>query len=148
MHRKPDKTNRRRRVSYMDNLWRMIVLARADYKSEISRSEGPLEAHHIAKKPNDRLRFMLYNGVCLTYDEHRKAAHSDNVKIKSEFEKRIKELRGDDVYDRLAEHRWIDKVDFAELIKLQKELEHEYANLLAAGEIRKPVANYKYWRES
>lgn len=55
--------------------WACIIKHLADYKSEWSGKTERLNAHHLEGKTNNRLRFELKNGVCLTAGEHHYIAH-------------------------------------------------------------------------
>lgn len=90
-----------------DELWALLVKAKAGYKSEISGKEGRqiggesiLHAHHIKGKPNYRLRYEITNGVCLTAGEHKFGVHVEGRK--ASYEKRIAEAKGKKVMDKLA----------------------------------------------
>jgi len=94
-----------------DELWRDIIIMKAGFKSELSGLPGKkldmdrghvLQAHHIARKPNYRLRYELENGICVTRSEHQRFRGRD-AEI---FRHRVMELRGHDIYDRLYVLRW------------------------------------------
>ena len=72
-----------------DNLWRECCRARAGYKSELSGDTKILQIHHIVNKPNNRLRFELLNGICLTRAEHIYGIHSRDTVIVNKYRKRI-----------------------------------------------------------
>lgn len=89
-----------------DDLWKEIIFIKAGYKSEISQQEGKkiggthiLQAHHIGRKPNNRLRYEIENGICLTMWEHKYGIHGDH---EEEYRERIKKVKGKDIYDRMA----------------------------------------------
>jgi len=91
-----------------DDLWKLLIKMRACYKSELSQKEGRqiqgehiLHAHHLAYKPNYRLRYDLDNGICLTAGEHHFQAHHPGRK--SKFEEKVKAIRGPDIFDKLEE---------------------------------------------
>ncbi len=95
-------------VKQLDQLWAECIKARAEYLSEISGKPGRqvagehiLNAHHIYGKPNYRLRFELDNGICITNGEHNFDAHGTRSR-QDEFEKKVKELRGQDIYKKLS----------------------------------------------
>ena len=89
-----------------DALWSECIKARAGYKSEycVHSDHQILNAHHIAGKPNLRLRYELENGVCLTWAEHNYIAH--NAGRQEKFRKFIKDLRGEKIFDRLEKLSW------------------------------------------
>ena len=102
------KSEHKKLIKECDDLWSEIIKKRAGYKSELSGVYGVqldkeigsiLQAHHIAKKPNLRLRYDLDNGICLTKWEHRYGIHGNH---EEEYRKRIKQVRGEDVYERLS----------------------------------------------
>lgn len=87
-------------------LWADIIKKRAGYKSEYSGKLGKeaggteiLNAHHIAGKPNNRLRYELSNGICITNGEHFYIAHHSGRQ--ESFRDFVKKLRGEDIYDKL-----------------------------------------------
>ena len=91
-----------------DDLWGECVLLAAGFKSEISGINGKqidpnsgsiLDPHHIARKPNNRLRYELKNGICLTKWEHRYGIHGD---YEEEYRDAIKRVRGEDIYEKMA----------------------------------------------
>ena len=93
-------------VKLCDGIWSEIIKIKAGYKSEYSGKLGKkaggsetLNSHHIVGKPNHRLRYEFDNGICLTGGEHKFIAH--HTGRQEIFRKRIKEIRGDDIYDRL-----------------------------------------------
>ena len=88
-----------------EDVWKQIIKERAGFKSELSGAKGKviggdaiLHAHHIARKPNYRLRFELDNGICLTAWEHRYGIHGDH---EEEYREKIKKVKGDDIYERM-----------------------------------------------
>ena len=88
-----------------NNLWREICFKRAGYKSELSGKEGRqiggshiIQVHHIVGKGNYRVRFELENGIVLTQWEHIKGIHGGQSEA---YRAKIKEVRGNDIYDRL-----------------------------------------------
>ena len=116
-----------------DKLWTECVKARAGYKSEVSGKEGKqiggehvLHAHHIARKPNYRLRYELDNGICLTAWEHRYGIHGDH---EEEYREKIKDVRGANIYQQLLPLRNVVKIDL-QLVKIYLEQElAKYENL-------------------
>lgn len=93
-------------VKLCDELWADIIKARAGYKSEYSGKLGKkaggdevLNAHHIVGKPNHRLRYDFDNGICLTGGEHKFIAH--HTGRQEMFRERVKQIKGEDIYDRL-----------------------------------------------
>jgi len=89
-----------------DVVWGDIIKKRAGYRSEYSGKLGiqaggieRLNAHHIVGKPNLRLRYELNNGICLTGGEHKFIAH--HTGRQEMFRERVKEIKGNDIYDKL-----------------------------------------------
>ena len=82
-----------------DGLWSKIVKLRAGNKSELSGKTENLHSHHIIGKPGYRLRYELDNGICLTGGEHFFGVH--NQGRQKDYEKRIREVKGQDIYERL-----------------------------------------------
>jgi len=72
-----------------DNLWRECCRAKAEYKSELSGDTKILQIHHIVNKPNNRLRFEILNGICLTRSEHIFGIHSRDTVIANGYHNRI-----------------------------------------------------------
>ena len=89
-----------------DKLWSEIILKKAGYKSEIHPfhigkqigGDHTLVAHHIARKPNFRLRYETDNGICLTTGEHHYGIHGSQEEKYLEL---IKLSKGEDIYDRM-----------------------------------------------
>jgi hypothetical protein len=90
-------------LKFLDKIWAHLVKCRAGFRCEISgklRGEVILDAHHIVGKPSHRLRYELDNGISITKGIHNFGAHGSKTR-QVEFEKRVKQLRGEDVYERL-----------------------------------------------
>lgn len=83
-----------------DKLWAEIIKARAGYQSEISGKTKGLNAHHIAGKPNLKLRYDFDNGICITGGEHIFGIH--HAGREQEYREKIKRVRGADIYERLS----------------------------------------------
>ena len=110
-----------------DELWAECIKARAGYKSEVSGVEGEqigglsvIHAHHIARKPNYRLRYELDNGICLTAWEHRYGIHGNH---EEEYRIKIQAVRGTDIYQRLYPLRNVLKKTDLKLVKIYLEQE-------------------------
>ena len=66
------------RVKRCDELWSKVVKVQANYKCErCGNSEGRLNSHHIIARTNYKLRYDVYNGVCLCFNCHINFAHAD-----------------------------------------------------------------------
>jgi len=65
-----------------DSLWAECIKRRAGYECELTGvlgNETPLAAHHIAGKPNYKLRYNLDNGICIdNYKMHIWGVHNKN----------------------------------------------------------------------
>jgi len=113
-----------------DDLWSKIIKKRAGHKSELAsvkgfcldESTGIIQAHHIAKKPNYRLRYELDNGICLTAWEHKYGIHGNH---EERYRNYIKLVRGKDIYKRMELLRRMGGSTDLTLVKiyLKKELE-------------------------
>ena len=104
-----------------DDLWKEIALIKAGHKSELSGKEGRkiggehiLKVHHIARKPNYRLRYELDNAIVLTSWEHRFGVHGDH---EEEYRERIKKVKGEDIYSRMLLLKREGKTDL-KLVKI------------------------------
>ena len=112
-----------------DSLWSDCIKARAGYKSEILNKkagkqiggDSTLHAHHIAGKPNYRLRYELDNGICLTSGEHKFGIH--NQGRQKEYEEHIKKAKGGDIFERMEALKWQTTSGGLELVKLYLEQE-------------------------
>ena len=118
-----------------DDLRREIIYRRAGYRSEWSGRAGKkaggtdiLQDHHPAGKPNNRLRYELENGICLTIGEHSWIAH--NQGRAEEFRRFILKKKGANFFDKMellknqsgkTDLRMIKIYLEAELKKTQKE---------------------------
>lgn len=98
---KKKKKPRQKLKKHLDDLWRECVKLRASSKSELSDQEG-VDCHHIARKPNDFLRYDLDNGICLTKWEHRYGIHGNH---EEKYRDLIKKVRGEDIYEKLRMRR-------------------------------------------
>jgi len=88
-----------------DLLWAECIKYRADWKSEYSGRKGILHAHHLMGKSCYALRYSLENGICLTAGEHKFIAH--HAGRQEQFRKRVKEIRGDDIFEKLYKIKWM-----------------------------------------
>ncbi len=88
----------------VDALWSKAVKLRAGNKSELSGLTGCLHAHHLAGKPNYRLRYELLNGMALTAGEHKFVAH--NSGRYESFRHRVMLMRGMDIFEKLYALKW------------------------------------------
>ena len=110
-----------------DDIWADLIKAKAGHKSEYSGKLGKkaggdeiLHAHHILGKSNYRLRYELDNGISLTAGEHKFIAH--HTGRQEMFRERIKEIKGQDIYERLKLLKsGISKVDYKMMFLYLKE---------------------------
>ena len=86
-----------------DDLWALVVKARAGYRSELSGKTDLLHSHHIAGKDCYRLRYELDNGICVTAGEHFYGIHHQGRK--ANFEHMIKIVKGFGIFERMEELR-------------------------------------------
>lgn len=96
------KTDNKKLKKHLDDLWREYIKLRAGSKSELSGKEGALDCHHITRKPNNFLRYDLDNGICLSKWEHRYGIHGNH---EEEYRELIKQVRGNDIYEKLRPRR-------------------------------------------
>lgn len=81
-----------------DRLWAEVVKLRAGGRSQISGKREPvMNAHHVVGKPNNRLRYEIDNGICLTPSEHIYGIHNEGRR--REYEERIIRAIGRDKYE-------------------------------------------------
>ena len=94
-------------VKQCDEIWSMKIRESTHFTSEYSGKEYDKDSgiylcvHHLIGKPNYRMRYELLNGICLTLGEHKWIAH--HTGRQEDFRKRVKEIKGDDIFDRLDE---------------------------------------------
>ena len=87
-----------------DNLWKDYIKERANYTCELTGISGvQMAAHHIAGKPNYRLRYELRNGICLdNYKMHIWGVHNKNDPAKAfEIQQRIIHHIGEEEWEYL-----------------------------------------------
>lgn len=127
---KSTKSDHKKMIEYLDGLWSRAIIARAGFKSEITALGGDnfvLQAHHIYRKKNYYMRYLLENGICLTKNEHLFGIHSSDMNEVKEYEELVKTLRGHDIYETLAfKQKCNTKVD---LFLIEKMLLQEIARL-------------------
>ncbi len=118
----------------LDKLWIECIKARALYKSELSGKEGRkiggdiiLTSHHIVGKPNNYLRYLLDNGICLENgNEHIFGVHNKNDVIRARYyQDLIIQKIGQEKYNQLLSFRKKAPTVDLRLIKiyLQQKLE-------------------------
>jgi hypothetical protein len=126
--KKKKKPNLRKKS---DELWRDILLLKANYKSEISGKlckkhggDSILQAHHICRKPNYALRYDLENGIVMTMGEHKFGIHGEREEW---FRNRIKEVKGQDIYERLMQKK--NETGSKAIVEYYEELKKIYDDL-------------------
>ena len=88
---------------FLDLVWSYLVKVRAGFRDEITEATKDdvfLNSHHILGKPNLRLRWELKNGICIAQGLHHFGAHGTKTR-QLQFERKVRELRGNDIYDKL-----------------------------------------------
>jgi hypothetical protein len=91
----PRKTTKKGLTKKLDKAWSRHVKIRAGNKCEVCGSSLNLNSHHIVSRTNRRLRWELYNGVCLCVKCHKfgnYSAHNNPVF----FQAWLKQNRSDD----------------------------------------------------
>jgi len=117
----PRKPSRKTLKTKLDKAWSIAVKKRAGNVCEVCKSSKSLNAHHIVGRRNLRLRWELYNGVCLCAKHHvfgMNSAHQnsewfhfwleehrweDLAKVNVEMVKGIKKWTMDELQDKLKE---------------------------------------------
>jgi len=114
-------------IKVCDELWSMKIRESVGFRSEYSGKEYDKEngiylcVHHLIGKPNYRMRYELLNGFCLTTGEHKWIAHhTGRMKL---FKCRVKEVKGDDIFDRLDEMYRLSKDSKSDLRLIKLYLE-------------------------
>ena len=77
-------------------MWYEVIKKRAGYICQLTGVPGQVAAHHIAGKPNHRLRYELRNGICIdNYKMHIWGVHNKNDPAKAfEIQNRIIDFIG------------------------------------------------------
>ena len=109
----------------LDSMWSRVVKIQAGNKCEVCGLEGDncrLNSHHIVGRRNYRLRWELYNGVCLCSGCHTfrtLSAHQNPLW----FESWLKENRGEDLKLLRTTMNEIKKWSMDDMLDLRKEFE-------------------------
>lgn len=138
-----NKPSKKILIKECDGLWSEIILRKAGFRSEISGLPGRqidndghiLQAHHIARKPNYRLRYELENGIALTIGEHKRGIHGTDEEL---YRERIKKVKGQDIYERMSLLRNASSPSLElikiyleqELLKYSDDLPKEFADVI------------------
>lgn len=99
------KSTHKQLVEECDEFYLELIKKLAGYKCELSgatREEGAiLQTHHILHKPNIFMRYYIPNGICITRELH--ALDNDGLSRTSrgKLETMIRDLRGQDIYEKL-----------------------------------------------
>lgn len=91
----PKTASKKTLTKKLDKAWSDVVKLQAGNKCEVCGKTDYINAHHIVGRRNYRLRWEIYNGVCLCSGCHTfktDSAHQNPVW----FEKWLKENRGED----------------------------------------------------
>jgi len=117
----PRKPSRKTLKTKLDKAWSIAVKKRAGNVCEVCKSSKSLNAHHYISRSNLRLRWELFNGVCVCPGHHlfnNESFHKDPefghywmeehrwedlCKINVEKAKGIKKWTMDELQDKLKE---------------------------------------------
>jgi len=109
----------------LDKLWSQLIKREAGNKCEVCDLEGGntrLNSHHIVGRRNYRLRWELYNGVCLCSGCHtfrRNSAHQNPIW----FDEWLRDGRSEDYKLVKSTMNEIKKWSMDEMLDLRKEFE-------------------------
>lgn len=126
----PRKISKKGLGKKLDIAWSRVVKLQAGNKCEIcGLKHDKLNSHHIVGRRNLRLRWELYNGVCLCPGCHTfrtNSAHQNPIW----FDKWLKENRGEDLKLIESTMNEIQKWSIDDMKVKSKELNEELNNLL------------------
>jgi len=94
----PRKISKKGLKKKLDKAWSALVKQEAGNKCEVCGLAGDncrLNSHHIVGRRNLRLRWELYNGVCLCSGCHTFRSHSAHQNVVW-FDEWLRENRGED----------------------------------------------------
>jgi len=131
MKRKP-KSPRKKIEKRLDDLWKLCIKERANWKSEKSGNGGFMHAHHIHTRECRSTRWDLDNGICLNGGEHKwfhkyplKAYRWLVAKKGQQFIDNL-EIRANIIVKRTLEDLlWIEKELKIKLMELKKRRDNE-----------------------
>lgn len=143
------------RKQFADWLWLLVVKARAGFTCEISGcdyTQTVLNAHHIAGKSESSLRYSLLNGICISMGIHKFDAHSTEYFRRKAFEDKVRELRGEKIYESLEELAKEDGYPIEKVIEYllkvakqyRKEIEQFYLDKYQNNSIEKRRYEYLF----
>ena len=92
----PRKIGKKGLTKKLDKAWGKVIRLHAGNRCEVCGEENYLNSHHIVSRSNRRLRWELYNGVCLCSGCHtfrNNSAHKNPIW----FRNWLKEYRGVDL---------------------------------------------------
>ena len=132
---KKKKSNATQKMEWLDFLWSTLIKAKAGFKSELSGKTNDLQSHHLAQKPNKKLRYMPENGICVTSGEHKFGFHGGNIEA---YKEKAKIAKGYDVYESLLPYvhnkEKFNAIEIEEmLLKELKPYKMEIMTLLKTG---------------
>jgi hypothetical protein len=124
--------------TYLDTLWREIVLIKAGYKCEISGDTKELQAHHYYGKSTNALRYNTDNGICLTKQNHILGIHSHDPSRSMPIQAALLEIiinRSPRLLDKLMMQKNLLKVDLKYIkIDLENQLKELKNNVISSSE--------------
>lgn len=106
----------------LDGLWSELVKQEAGNKCEVCSKKEYLNSHHIVGRRNLRLRWELYNGVCLCPGCHtfkRDSAHQNPIW----FDEWLRDNRAEDYKLVKKTMNEIKKWTMDEMLELREEFE-------------------------
>ncbi len=113
----------------LDKIWSEAVKEVAGGRCEICMKNTTLNSHHIFSRSNRSVRWDLDNGICLWVAHHtfgNFSAHKSPI----EFIEKLKEMRGEDWYERLrakARKVWHKDIELTQKYLLTQINEHREA---------------------
>lgn len=120
----PRKPSKKTLTKKLDTAWSKAVKKRAGFKCEVCGKTESLNSHHVVGRRNRRLRWELFNGVCLCAGCHTfklKSAHQNP----EWFHFWMEENRWEDLRDINCKMYEIKKWTIEDMQERLKELEKE-----------------------
>jgi len=131
------------RTKKLEFYWSVLIKAMADFTCELSGVsfwDDPttiLQAHHLAGKKGNALRFSLLNGICILKQHHGYGFHHPNPTIQFEYKQKVTELRGENIWKSLE--LTMNDTEAVEAVELS-----EYERILIEDLARYEVSIKKY----
>jgi len=116
------KPSKKSQIKKVDDLWSLLVKAKAKNRCEVCGKQSPLNSHHIFSRSNKSVRWNDNNGVCLCVGHHVFGNFSAH-KAPADFIEWIKEVRGEEWYKELRKKA--NTPGFPNLITVREYLEIE-----------------------